>query len=100
MIARSEISTSFDKTLGGKIRSCPRSMGLSQEKVVQELSFYGLDICQQLYAKIEMGLRMASPFELLTIARVLNIDLTAFEVEELTTSSPAGRSLTVFYQRQ
>lgn len=82
MITRSEISTQFDRALGRKIRSCRRSLGLSQEEVVQELAFYGLDICQQLYAKIEMGLRMASPFELLIIARVLNIDLTAFETEE------------------
>ncbi len=89
MISRNENSTEFDKALGRKIRDCRRSLGYSQEKVVQELAFYGVDMFRQIYDRIEKGLRAAYPNELIALAKILNIDLAALNLDEIP---PVGLS--------
>ena len=88
MISRSENSTEFDKQLGAKIRDCRRSLGYSQEKVVQELAFYGVDLFQQTLMKIERGLRTVYPNELIALAKILNIDLAALDLGEIPPCRP------------
>ena len=75
-------------------------MGLSQEKVVQELAFYGVEMPRDILSRIENGLRTVYPLELVFLVRVLNIDLSAFKVEEPAAPSSIGRSPIVFPQRQ
>ena len=89
MISRNETSTTFDKDLGEKIRDCRRSLGYSQEKVVQELAFYGVLMQQDVLCKIEKGRRTTYPNELIALAKVLNIDLTALNLTEIP---PTGLS--------
>lgn len=78
MIARSDVSVQFDQALGRKIRECRRSLGMSQEKVVETLSFLGVDMRQQTYANIENGSRTVYPLELALLLRILCIDLEDF----------------------
>ena len=92
MISRSENSTEFDKALGAKIRDCRRSLGYSQEKVVQELAFYGVLMQQDVLCKIEKGKRTTYPNELIALAKILNIDLAALELSSHIEIPPVGLS--------
>ena len=71
------LSTTFDRRLGEHMRKCRISLGLSQDQVVARASFAGLDICQEVYSRIELGTRSARAHELAVFAVVLNIDLSA-----------------------
>ena len=78
MKERDATSLAFDRELGKKIRECRLSMGLSQGDVVAKLQLEGVDICRQIYAKIEDGLRPAYPMELVHLIEILNIDVLYF----------------------
>lgn len=90
MISRSDVSIQFDQALGRKIRECRRSLGLSQEKVVEVLSFFGVDMRQQTYANIENGHRTVYPVELALLLQILGIDIAEFVKHTFAQSSLQG----------
>ena len=90
MITRSEMSVQFDQALGRKIRECRLSLGLSQEKVVEVLSFFGVDMRQQTYANIENGNRTVYPIELALLLQILGLDIAEFVKHTFAPSSPQG----------
>lgn len=73
-----DFSVSFDRAFGKKAKECRKSLGISQEEVVLRLAEHGVEMCQQVYARIEKGKRPVRLYELSAIVLVLNIDLLAF----------------------
>lgn len=75
---RSRSSTDFDRMLGEKLRESRLSFNYSQADVVRKLQLAGVEICRQIYEKIEKGIRPAYPIELAHLVLILNVDLQLF----------------------
>ena len=75
---RAESTRGFEYVLARKIYANRISMGLTQEQVVAQLQFAGLDMSRQVYARVEKGLRPLYPLEFLLLCDILNIDPAAF----------------------
>lgn len=66
---RSEIAIEF----GERVRTARKSLGLSQEAVVQQLKSWGISIPQSGFADLENGKRATTIPELLALTNVLHI---------------------------
>lgn len=63
------------RDLGNELLIRRQYLGLSQDKVVERCSFYGLDICQQIYSAMESGARPLRCHELVVLSIVLEMNM-------------------------
>ena len=79
----------FDRALGQKIKEYRISLGYSQEQVVAQLQLAGLDMCREIFSRIERGTRSVRSLELLLLSSILNIDLSVLTVPGRFRPAPA-----------
>ena len=89
MKERNAAAVDFDRALGQKIKECRISFGYSQEQVVAQLQLAGVDMCREIYSRLERGLRPLYPLELLLLSGILNIDLSVLAIPGRFRPAPA-----------
>lgn len=62
---------------GQQIRHYRRKMEKSQRELADLLQLAGLDVDKNAVQRIEAGLRFVTDIELVTLAQVLNVEMTA-----------------------
>ena len=70
----------FDRRFGERCKNNRKALGLSQEDVCLELAGAGVEMCQDVYSRIELGCRSVRLFEALALSAILNIDLSTYYI--------------------
>lgn len=69
--------SAFDKQFGEELRRARQDHGMTQRGLAAKMQLLGADISENRIGKIERGVCKITPFELVKIAGILNIDLNA-----------------------
>ena len=69
--------SAFHKQFGEELRRARQDHGMTQRGLAAKMQLLGADISENRIGKIERGVCKITPFELVKIAAILNIDLNA-----------------------
>lgn len=61
--------------IGGRVKQRRRELGMSQGDLAAKLQIEGVDVVQKSVSRIETGNRIVTDYEVLSLAKVLKVDV-------------------------
>ena len=81
------------RDLGNELLIRRQYLGLSQDDVLDRLSYLGVDMCQCVYSRIESGTRPLRCHELAALSIVLNMNIFDYLMRKVGGTSCRQRTL-------